>query len=1146
MNGIIHNCSHPNEDDIHFRISEAQIFQDVFRYIEFLFRMIKPRKLFFMAIDGVAPRAKMNQQRGRRFRSAKDAEKKEEEAKKKGDVLPKEARFDSNCITPGTEFMNKLHQGLKWFIAHKISTDELWKSVTVILSGHETPGEGEHKIMDYIRYERSQPHHDPNTRHCLYGLDADLIVLGLASHEPHFSLLREEVKFLKSKKSESGCSRGGGGGEKGARASGQEKSGQSGPLAPKPSAQRTVNPDVITFHLLHLSLLRDYLDLEFSELKHTLITFAYDLEHVIDDWILMGFLVGNDFIPHLPHFHINKNSLTLLYQAYVKVLPNLDGYLNENGILNLTRFEEFLKEVSKIDEENFAKVYTDLKHFEEKCTISNQGGKVRNNDEKKFVSYYDESEAEIVGELIEGDGKFSSFDKNGQGVSASKPSRNVATVKIKTVFQLLESSSPEDNEDIYEGDLIDDVKNIDHDPEESDTFKTEFRLHKDAYYETKLKYETVDANVHREQAECYIRALQWNLHYYYNGCVSWSWFYPHHYAPYISDVKNFASTVNVSFQMGKPFKPYEQLLAVLPAASKQLLPKSYQWLVTDSRSPIIANYPTEFELDMYEKQQDWEAVVRIPFIDESALLKAASECSLLFSASEKERNKHGPHLKFTFNPDKSQVAVYQSPFPAIFPDIVKSRAVINTIDVDHYRIDPRTITKGILPGTKLPGRDSIHFPGFPTLSFVKFSARLTKDKVRVFETSSSNENIILEIKSIDPIPSEPTANIPFLGSKSSNENEGMMQLATRYLGTTIFVNWPHLIEARVETITDFTTAYFLDKNTIKTSTTVLSFDDDNLPRETNVSSNRAIRSTKLEQFELRSMMDQFDIVSKVYKDRKGISLGQTYALFVVSPLTGTKYIPTSVTVDTFNGPRTRSLLALQKQWSNKPLYAPIQTVVSDVKVYDPGYESKYKTLEEMFTNGSKCFVLAPQYYGCSAEVISLVSDDPTNADPSLIRVKIICHSSEPDLFEVRQREIDIMKNEYDTNYVLAQKLGISGHVLSRFLGSIFIKKGGASSGYGSNANIGLCLKFNSRNEEISGFSKKQGDTWMFSSKVQEMMEEYLDKFPNVIRKVANQVNKNTFDVEDIFDPNDTKSYVLLTLNLYQIIPFFPELKHYKT
>lgn len=134
MNGIIHQCSHPNDEDVHFRISEEKIFADIFHYLEVLFRIIKPRKVFFMAVDGVAPRAKMNQQRGRRFRcvqgqicakvtrfqtrirfhsgldfdlclcffrSAKEAEDKIKKALDKGEVLPTEARFDSNCITPG-------------------------------------------------------------------------------------------------------------------------------------------------------------------------------------------------------------------------------------------------------------------------------------------------------------------------------------------------------------------------------------------------------------------------------------------------------------------------------------------------------------------------------------------------------------------------------------------------------------------------------------------------------------------------------------------------------------------------------------------------------------------------------------------------------------------------------------------------------------------------------------------------------------------------------------------------------------------------------------------------------------------------------------------------------------------------------------
>jgi len=69
--------------------------------VDHLFEKVKPKKLVFIAVDGVAPRAKMNQQRSRRFRTAKEARGVREKAERKGEKLPKEKAFDSNCITPG-------------------------------------------------------------------------------------------------------------------------------------------------------------------------------------------------------------------------------------------------------------------------------------------------------------------------------------------------------------------------------------------------------------------------------------------------------------------------------------------------------------------------------------------------------------------------------------------------------------------------------------------------------------------------------------------------------------------------------------------------------------------------------------------------------------------------------------------------------------------------------------------------------------------------------------------------------------------------------------------------------------------------------------------------------------------------------------
>ena len=71
--------------------------------------------------------------------------------------------WDSNANTPGTEFMMKVCDNLRWYIHDRVTHNPEWKGLTVILSDGSVPGEGEHKVMDFIRRERAQPGYNPNT-----------------------------------------------------------------------------------------------------------------------------------------------------------------------------------------------------------------------------------------------------------------------------------------------------------------------------------------------------------------------------------------------------------------------------------------------------------------------------------------------------------------------------------------------------------------------------------------------------------------------------------------------------------------------------------------------------------------------------------------------------------------------------------------------------------------------------------------------------------------------------------------------------------------------------------------------------------------------------------------------------------------------
>ena len=91
--------------------------------------------------------------------------------------------------------MEKLTRYLRWYVHDRITHVPAWQKINVILSDSSAPGEGEHKIMEFVRLMRTRPGYNPNWRHVIHGLDADLIMLALATHEAHFFILRELVTF---------------------------------------------------------------------------------------------------------------------------------------------------------------------------------------------------------------------------------------------------------------------------------------------------------------------------------------------------------------------------------------------------------------------------------------------------------------------------------------------------------------------------------------------------------------------------------------------------------------------------------------------------------------------------------------------------------------------------------------------------------------------------------------------------------------------------------------------------------------------------------------------------------------------------------------------------------------------------------------
>jgi 5'-3' exoribonuclease 1 len=249
--------------------------------------------------------------------------------------------------------------------------------------------------------------------------------------------------------------------------------------------------------------------------------------------------------------------------------------MNESGELNLARFEVYLTELSKYDYDRFAKENDSIKQLHrinsskpkkselDKDQIPNSGFSVEILEKLMITTSInppkESTENDSNGQMID---NFIANERQSENVSSSSSDDGIHP----PIYPDADDDGPSsDSERISDND--DEKKKFlrmasnNQIARQQSAIEVEFRQHKNQYYRDKMKSESVSIEQLQLYVQQYIEALQWILKYYYQGCPSWSWFYPHHYAPYLSDLINFKH-LQFTFHQGTPFKPFEQLLGM--------------------------------------------------------------------------------------------------------------------------------------------------------------------------------------------------------------------------------------------------------------------------------------------------------------------------------------------------------------------------------------------------------------------------------------------------------------------------------------------------------------------------------------------------------------------------------------------------------
>ncbi|KAK6056568.1 hypothetical protein COOONC_05927 [Cooperia oncophora] len=494
------------------------------------------------------------------------------------------------------------------------------------------------------------------------------------------------------------------------------------------------------------------------------------------------------------------------------------------------------------------------------------------------------------------------------------------------------------------------------------------------------------------------------------------------------------SEMDMSFELGVPFKPFEQLLAVLPAASAECLPIPLRvimsWLVQKKSSIVqIDFYPTNFRTDLNGKKNDWEAVVLIPFIDEKRLLAAMESKMILLTPEEKLRNTPGSILLYNSA---------EATKPVRLP-------------VDQFHLNPQDVVWGLLPNVKL----DVYFPGFPTMKHLPHSAELKQVNIKVFQQESKRPSMVLTIKKRDEFEKDMLNVARDIINKRS---VSILECPARHIiNKEVCIDWPILKMAIVDSL--WANGFKYTGNELGDVNEVSLTDEEKEVMATILSS------------EKERMLSRF-----------GIDANLSRSIVFVRRFVGITY-----TVE-------EQVLRPQKQWLGPNAVVPVllPLLVTNVTV-DCGRSLRDIPVTEAYPKHSKVFAMLPSWEGFGYPALV---DAVDNDGRVRLTVSIWPTVDLGPIVESYDNLSMQWMNNYDAGRRIGVDGRLLSRITGTvfLLHERPPEKEGALS-IPERINIGLALKFSKRNQEIADYTRRlENGYWQYSNLCVQLISSYRNKF----------------------------------------------------